>query len=308
MHKTIYLCISTKKILLMIYSMTGFGRELLEYNGKKITIDIRTLNSKSADISTRLPNQYKEKDIDIRRMLSQGLQRGKIDFSISVENEQTVNPINSAAVIAAYKSFADDCRKNNVPISETDNSLLSSLIRMPELQLNGSDELTDEEWAAVESAIQKSIDRCCEYRKEEGRILEKDVLAKIDSILSLLGRVPQYEAERISVIKDKIRQALNELNLNDSNSENRYEQEIIYYLEKLDINEEKVRLRKHCEYFIETAKSEDASGRKLGFIAQEMGREINTLGSKAHHAEMQKIVVMMKDELEKIKEQSLNIL
>lgn len=288
--------------------MTGFGRELLEYNGKKITIDIRTLNSKSADISTRLPNQYKEKDIDIRRMLSQGLQRGKIDFTITVENEQNVNPINSAAVIAAYKSFAYDCRKNNVPISETDNSLLSSLIRMPELQLNGSDELTDEEWAAVESAIQKSIDRCCEYRKEEGRILEKDVLAKIDSILSLLGRVPQYEAERISVIKDKIRQALIELNLNDSNSENRYEQEIIYYLEKLDINEEKVRLRKHCEYFIETAKSEDAAGRKLGFIAQEMGREINTLGSKAHHAEMQKIVVMMKDELEKIKEQSLNIL
>ena len=134
------------------------------------------------------------------------------------------------------------------------------------------------------------------------------MLAKIDSILSLLGRVPQYEAERISVIKDKIRQALIELNLNDSNSENRYEQEIIYYLEKLDINEEKVRLRKHCEYFIETAKSEDAAGRKLGFIAQEMGREINTLGSKAHHAEMQKIVVMMKDELEKIKEQSLNIL
>ena len=241
-------------------------------------------------------------------MLSQGLQRGKIDFTISVENEQNVNPINSAAVIAAYKSFADDCRKNNVPISETDNSLLSSLIRMPELQLNGSDELTDEEWAAVESAIQKSINRCCEYRKEEGRILEKDVLAKIDSILSLLGRVPQYEAERISVIKEKIRQALNELNLNDSNSENRYEQEIIYYLEKLDINEEKVRLRKHCEYFIETVKSEDAAGRKLGFIAQEMGREINTLGSKAHHAEMQKIVVMMKDELEKIKEQSLNIL
>jgi len=292
----------------MIYSMTGFGRELLEYNGKKITIDIRTLNSKSADISTRLPNQYKEKDIDIRRMLSQGLQRGKIDFTISVENEQNVNPINSTAVIAAYKSFADDCRKSSVPISETDNSLLSSLIRMPELQLNGSDELTDEEWAAVESAIQKSINHCCEYRKEEGRILEKDVLSKIDSILDLLERVPQYEAERISVIKDKIRQALNELNINDSNSENRYEQEIIYYLEKLDINEEKVRLRKHCEYFMDTVRFEEAAGRKLGFIAQEMGREINTLGSKAHHAEMQKIVVMMKDELEKIKEQSLNIL
>ncbi len=292
----------------MIYSMTGFGRELLEFNGKKITIDIRTLNSKSADISTRIPNLYKEKDIDIRRMLSQSLQRGKIDFSISVENVQTTNPINSSAVIAAYKSFVEDCQKNNVQISFYDNSLLSSMIRMPELQLCCNEELTDEEWSAVEGAIQKTIKHCCEYRKEEGRILEKDVLSKIDSILSLLEKVPQYEAERIAVIKDKIRQSLNELNLNDTNSENRYEQEIIYYLEKLDINEEKVRLRKHCEYFVETAKSENDAGRKLGFIAQEMGREINTLGSKAHHAEMQKIVVMMKDELEKIKEQSLNIL
>lgn len=292
----------------MIYSMTGFGRELLEFNGKKITIDVRTLNSKSADISTRIPNLYKEKDIDIRRMLSQGLQRGKIDFSINVENVQTTNPINSSAVIAAYKSFVEDCQKNDVQISFYDNSLLSSMIRMPELQQNGNEELTDEEWSAVEKAIQKTINRCCEYRKEEGRILEKDVLSKIDSILSLLEKVPQYEAERIAVIKDKIRQSLNELNLNDSNSENRYEQEIIYYLEKLDINEEKVRLRKHCEYFIETTKAENDAGRKLGFIAQEMGREINTLGSKAHHAEMQKIVVMMKDELEKIKEQSLNIL
>lgn len=292
----------------MIYSMTGFGRELLEYNGKKITIDIRTLNSKSADISTRLPNQYKEKDIDIRRMLSQGLQRGKIDFSINVENDQCVNPINSSAVISAYKSLTDDCRANGVCLSECADTLISSIIRFPDMMLNASNELDENEWAAIELAIQKAIGRCCEYRKEEGRILEKDVLAKIDSILSLLERVPQYEAERISVIKEKIRQSLNELNLNDSNSENRYEQEIIYYLEKLDINEEKVRLRKHCEYFIETAKAEDTAGRKLGFIAQEMGREINTLGSKAHHAEMQKIVVMMKDELEKIKEQSLNIL
>lgn len=292
----------------MIYSMTGFGRELLEFNGKKITIDVRTLNSKSADISTRIPNLYREKDIDIRRMLSQSLQRGKIDFSISVENIKNTNPINSSAVIAAYKSFVEDCQKSDVQISFYDNSLLSSMIRMPELQLNGNEELTDEEWAAVEGAIQKTIKHCCEYRKEEGRILEKDVLSKIDSILSLLEKVPQYEAERIAVIKDKIRQSLNELNLNDTNSENRYEQEIIYYLEKLDINEEKVRLRKHCEYFVETAKSENDAGRKLGFIAQEMGREINTLGSKAHHAEMQKIVVMMKDELEKIKEQSLNIL
>ena len=293
----------------MIYSMTGFGRELLEYQGKKISIDIRTLNSKSADISTRLPNQYKEKDIEIRRMLSQGLQRGKIDFSISVENEPNVNPINSAAVISAYKSLSEDCARNGVVLNSNGaDMLISSIIRFPDMMQNANDELTDEEWAAIESAIQNAIDRCNNYRKEEGRILEKDVLSKIDSILALLEKVPQYEAERISVIKDKLRQSLKELNMNDSNSENRYEQEIIYYLEKLDINEEKVRLRKHCEYFIETAKSEDAAGRKLGFIAQEMGREINTLGSKAHHAEMQKIVVMMKDELEKIKEQSLNIL
>lgn len=292
----------------MIYSMTGFGRELLEYNGKKISIDIRTLNSKSADISTRIPPLYKEKDIEIRRMLSAGLQRGKIDFSINVEAEQVSDPINSTAVIAAYKSFVEDCKNNDVPVSFYDNSLLSSMIRMPEFQQNVTDELGDEEWVALEKAIQNAIDKCNVYRKEEGVILKKDVLSKIDSILNLLTKVPQYEAERIATIKDRLRQSILDLDVSDSSTENRYEQEIIYYLEKLDINEEKVRLRKHCEYFIETADNEDAAGRKLGFIAQEMGREINTLGSKAHHAEMQKIVVMMKDELEKIKEQSLNIL
>ncbi len=288
--------------------MTGFGRELLEYKGKKIVIDVRTLNSKSADISTRIPSLYKEKDIDIRRMLSQELQRGKIDFSISIENEPNTNPINSEAVISTYNNLVEDCSKNGIKIADDASVLLSSIIRFPDMMQNTNNNLDDEEWANVESAILKAINRCNEYRKEEGRILEKDVHAKIESILSLLEKIPQYESERITTIKDKIRQSLKELNINDNNCENRYEQEIIYYLEKLDINEEKVRLRKHCEYFIETSKSEDSAGRKLGFIAQEMGREINTLGSKAHHAEMQKIVVMMKDELEKIKEQSLNIL
>lgn len=292
----------------MISSMTGFGRELLEYQGKKISIDVKTLNSKSADISTRLPLQYKEKDIEIRRLLMQGLLRGKIDFTITVENDQDSNLLNTESIIYAYNKLVLACKNSNIPLDKNADSLLSSIIRFPEMTQNVLAELDSCEWAAIEKGILNAINRCNAYRIEEGRILSKDILSKIDKILSLLEQIPQYEAERVPQIKERLRQSISELGVAGENSDNRLEQEIIFYLEKLDINEEKVRLKKHCEYFIETATNEDNSGRKLGFIAQEMGREINTLGSKAHHVEMQKIVVMMKDELEKIKEQSLNIL
>ncbi|MDD3860382.1 MAG: YicC family protein [Bacteroidales bacterium] len=287
--------------------MTGFGRAVTEYNNKKISIDVKSLNSKTTDINTRIPGYYKEKELEIRRILSQELQRGKIDLCMYVElnGGGNSNQINSDLVTNYYNQLKDICTKNNIPIGQ---ETISSIMRLPDVLKNNSEDLTDEEWKIVLETVSRALSDCNDFRKAEGSNLEKDILANLNSVLSLLTEVPQYEKERIDTIRERLKQNLKEIVANNSSDENRYEQEIIFYLEKLDINEEKVRLKKHCEYFLETIKAEDYAGKKLGFIAQEIGREINTLGSKAHHVEIQKLVVRMKDELEKIKEQLLNAL
>lgn len=291
----------------MLVSMTGFGRAVTEYNNKKITIDVKSLNSKTTDINTRIPGYYKEKELEIRRILSQELQRGKIDLCMYVElnGGENSNQINSDLVTNYYNQLKDICTKNNIPIGQ---ETISSIMRLPDILKNNSEDLSDEEWKIVLETISKAVSDCNEFRKNEGANIEKDILTNLNSVLSLLTQVPQFEKERIDTIRERLQQSLKEILTNNNSDENRYEQEIIFYLEKLDINEEKVRLKKHCEYFIETIDKEDFAGKKLGFIAQEIGREINTLGSKAHHVEIQKLVVMMKDELEKIKEQLLNAL
>jgi uncharacterized protein (TIGR00255 family) len=291
----------------MLVSMTGFGRAVTEYNNKKISIDVKSLNSKTTDINTRIPGYYKEKELEIRRMISQELQRGKIDFCMFVElnGAENTNQFNTGLILNYYNQLKDICINNNIPIG---NETISSIIRMPDVLKNNSEDLADEEWAVVLATISKAVDSCIEFRKNEGAVAQNDILRNLKSILSLLDMVPQYEKERIDTIRERLSQSLQEIAGSNTSDSNRYEQEIIFYLEKLDVNEEKVRLKKHCEYFLETVKTEDFAGKKLGFIAQEIGREINTLGSKAHHVEIQKIVVMMKDELEKIKEQLLNVL
>lgn len=291
----------------MIVSMTGFGRAVTEYKNKKISIDVKSLNSKTADINTRIPGYYKEKELEIRRLLSQELQRGKIDFCMFVElnGTENTNQFNNDLILHYYNQLKDICDSNNIPIgSET----ISGIIRLPDVLKNNSEDLDDDEWKVVLETANKAIAGCNEFRKNEGTVIESDIIKNINSILSLLNGVPQFENERIETIRERLRQSLQEIAGNNTTDSNRYEQEVIFYLEKLDINEEKVRLKKHCEYFLETINANEFSGKKLGFIAQEIGREINTLGSKAHHVEIQKIVVMMKDELEKIKELLLNAL
>jgi uncharacterized protein (TIGR00255 family) len=291
----------------MLVSMTGFGRAVTEYKNKKISIDVKSLNSKTADINTRIPGYYKEKELEIRRLLSQELQRGKIDFCMFVElsGSENSNQFNVELILNYYNQLKDICTNNSIPIGE---ETISSIIRMPDVLKNNSEDLDDDEWEIVLQTANKAIASCNEFRKNEGTIIESDIIKNIESIVSLLNSVPQYESERIETIRERLRQSLQEISVNNTTDSNRYEQEVIFYLEKLDVNEEKVRLRKHCEYFIETLNADDYSGKKLGFIAQEIGREINTLGSKAHHVEIQKLVVMMKDELEKIKELLLNAL
>jgi len=286
--------------------MTGFGRAVTEYNNKKISIDVKSLNSKTTDINTRIPGYYKEKELEIRRLISQDLQRGKIDFCMFVElnGAENTNQFNTELVLNYYNQVKDICINNGIPLGE---ETISSIIRLPDVLKNNSEDLADEEWAVVLNTISRAIAACIEFRKNEGAVAEKDILRNLNSILNLLAAVPQYEKERIDTIRERLSQSLQEIAGSNTSDSNRYEQEIIFYLEKLDVNEEKVRLKKHCEYFIETVGDENA-GKKLGFIAQEIGREINTLGSKAHHVEIQKLVVMMKDELEKIKEQLLNVL
>lgn len=291
----------------MLLSMTGFGRAVSEYKNKKIIIDVKSLNSKTLDVNTRIPSCFKEKEIEIRRLLSQELQRGKIDFCINIESAGTEvsDQLNGDLVVSYYNRIKDICSNNSIPFG---NETLSAILRLPDVFKNNVEDLKEDDWGLVLDIIKKAINSCIEFRLEEGKMLEKDILLKNKSILELLSNVPQYEHERISTIKERLKQNVTEGIGSNNVDSNRYEQEVIYYLEKLDINEEKVRLKKHCEYLVETINSEEFAGKKLGFIAQEIGREINTLGSKAHHVEIQKNVVMMKDELEKIKEQLLNVL
>lgn len=282
--------------------MTGFGKASLQLPAKKITVEIKSLNSKGLDLNTRIPFAYREKELALRNVLSQKLERGKIDFSLIIEitGEETASKIN-APIIKGYINQM----KNILPNAD-ETELMKMAVRMPDALKTEREDLDETEWNQIETVINEGIANIKSFRKDEGIALEKEFLLRIGNILSYMNEAVNYDHERIETVKTKLRATLEDLKIEVD--ENRFEQELIFYLEKYDITEEKVRLENHLNYFIETLAGNEANGRKLGFITQEMGREINTMGSKANHSEMQKLVVMMKDELEKIKEQVLNVL
>ncbi|OFX61412.1 MAG: YicC family protein [Bacteroidetes bacterium GWB2_41_8] len=291
----------------MIRSMTGFGKTEFEVGTKKITLEIKSLNSKQLDINTRVPSMYREKDLEIRRLISEMLTRGKVDFAIYLDNlgTESTSRINSAIIKDYYSQLKSVHQELGLEINE---SIMQSIMRLPETVKMVYDELDETEWLTVRENLIKTLDELNRFRDQEGQALKTDIVANIANILDLLKQVEPFENQRMVNVKTKIMDSLEALQLNGNLDKNRFEQELIYYMEKLDINEEKVRLTNHCSYFTETMDESEPSGRKLGFIAQEIGREINTLGSKANESNLQRIVVQMKDNLEKIKEQVLNVL
>ena len=288
--------------------MTGYGKAVVAYKEKKINVEVKSLNSKSLDLSARIAPLYREKEMEIRRLLAQKLERGKVDFSLWVEKESTVDatPINAALVENYYKQIKAISASTGIPEPE---DWFTTLLRLPDVTAKTEVEvLDDEEWEVAQQAINEAIEKLTEFRKHEGAALQKKFTEKIDNIANLLKSIEPFEKSRVPKIKEKIIDGLKQIPEGDYDK-NRLAQELIYYIEKLDINEEKQRLTNHLKYFHETMKeSGHGVGKKLGFIAQEMGREINTTGSKSNQAEMQNIVVKMKDELEQIKEQVLNAL
>ena len=287
--------------------MTGYGKAVVEYGEKKINVDVKSLNSKTLDLSTRIAPIYREKEMQIRQMVSQALTRGKVDFSIWVEKETVVDatPVNAALVANYYVQLKDIASNNGIP---EPSDWFSTLMRMPDvLTRNEMETLTDEEWQAATTAIETALQKLIDFRLQEGAALQKKFNEKIDNITALLASIEPYEKSRVEKIRQRIVDGLKSIPEVDYDK-NRLEQELIYYIEKLDISEEKQRLANHLKYFRETMDETQGVGKKLGFIAQEMGREINTTGSKSNNAEMQNIVVKMKDELEQIKEQVLNAL
>ncbi len=290
----------------MIQSMTGFGKGIAELPNKKIIVEIKSLNSKQLDLSTRIPSQYREKEMDIRSEVARRLERGKVDLTIRTENinAESTSHINMGVLQSYYRQIVEAAEHTGI---DTPQDWFSVLLRMPEIMTSESFELQDNEASALMKALTDALDQLEEFRMHEGRGLQEMFTRKIENITHLLQDVEQYEQERIDKIKGRIVEGLSKIKEIDYDK-NRLEQEMIYYIEKLDIHEEKHRLADHLRYFIETMNNGRGQGKKLGFIAQEMGREINTLGSKSNHAEMQRIVVRMKDELEQIKEQVLNIM
>jgi uncharacterized protein (TIGR00255 family) len=282
--------------------MTGFGKASLQLPTKKITVEIKSLNSKGLDLNTRMPSIFREMELGLRNQISQRLERGKVDFSLYVEvtGEETTSKIN----VPIVKGYMNQLK---AVISNTDETeLLKMAVRMPDALKTERDEIDENEWKQIQTVINEALENIANFRKDEGASLEKEFQLRIANINNLMNEAISYDAERVETVKTRLRTALDELKVNVD--ENRFEQELIFYLEKYDITEEKVRLGNHLNYFLETLNGTEANGRKLGFITQEMGREINTMGSKSNHTEMQKLVVMMKDELEKIKEQVLNVL
>ncbi len=286
--------------------MTGFGKTDTDIPGKKISVEIRTLNSKQTDINVKMPWLYKEKEIEIRNMLSKALERGKIDFSIHVDimGDQTVPRINKEVVKNYHAQLSEVAGELYI---DNPDQLLAIIMRLPETLRSEKMQLDDNEWVILQKLIDDALKMVNNYRLEEGEALLADISSHIKNIEALLKEIEPFEEDRIKSVKERLMAAQKQSGTEDLDM-NRFEQELIYYLEKLDINEEKVRLRNHCKYFIETASGEESNGKKLAFISQEIGREINTIGSKANNSSIQKLVVRMKDELEKIKEQSLNIL
>ena len=284
----------------MLISMTGFGKAICELGSKKLTIEIKSLNSKQLDINSRMPGFYREKEIEVRNLISKKLERGKIDFAMYAEVTGTENNsvINAELVKAYYHQLAKVSEELGI---DNKSELLQIVMRLPDTLKTEREELDENEWLDVVKFIEAALDELIKFRIQEGRALEKDIVERIEIIKDLLKQIDPLEKQRIERFKDRLRQNLRELSENDEYDENRFEQELIFYLEKLDITEEKVRLANHCEYFVKNVNKDETVGKKLGFISQEMGREINTLGSKANDSDMQKLVIKMKDELEKIK-------
>ena len=288
----------------MIQSMTGYGKAVLQLPTKKVTIEIKSLNSKNLDLNVRIPSYYKEKELAVRKKLASALVRGKIDFSIYVEmtSDETSTKVNKSVV----KQYIEQLRNTIDTGRVSDVVLLEMAIRMPDALTTEREELDENEWDLINKNIDIAITEIVQYRIDEAASLEVDFRERIANINTYLNEVKALDSDRVENVKTRLKKAIDDLKVDTD--ENRFEQELIYYLEKLDINEEKVRLANHLDYFLQTLAPEDSNGKKLGFIVQEMGREINTTGSKANYAPMQKAVIQMKNELEQIKEQILNVL
>jgi len=292
---------------IMVKSMTGYGKDVLENNARKITIEIRTLNSKQLDVNLRLPQIYREKELNIRSVLGKEIGRGKVDISINIEHKEVVTaPVINRSVARHYFNELQELK--GLFQQEAQPDYLSLVVKMPEVLSPPEFEIDEEEYGELLATIHNAIEKVNTFRLNEGKILEKDFIYRIHNILDLLKQVEPFEKERTLHIKERIKSNLEDFAQDIQSDKNRFEQEVIYYLEKLDITEEKLRLKKHCNYFLETLANEHAAGKKLGFVSQEIGREINTMGAKANDFNIQQIVVLMKDELEKIKEQLFNIL
>lgn len=285
--------------------MTGYGKAECLLPTRKLTIEIKSLNSKQVDTSTRLPGIYKEKELEIRQLLSKQLQRGKVECSIHYELiEGASSSINQTVV----RDYMDQLKELSSEYNLSDNELLASVLRFPDTVTSQRESLEDSEWEQVINGIQEALKELDSFRLQEGKALERDLESCIEAIREKQAAIAPFEEERITRLRERITTNLEELSNKEDFDQNRLEQELIYYMEKLDINEEKVRLENHLNYFTEILKAGSPNGKKLGFISQEIGREVNTLGSKANHSEIQRIVVSMKDDLEKIKEQLLNVL
>lgn len=281
--------------------MTGYGKSVLQLPTKKISIEIKSLNSKNLDLNARMPSIYREKELSIRKLIASKLERGKVDFTLYMEitGEETSTQINNPVV----KTYMEQLK---AIVDGDDTELLKMAVRFPDALNTERDEIDESEWQAIEHEIKSTLNKIHDYRSEEGLALEKEFRYRIQNIDTLLKQVITIDPERIEGVRERLRKGIAELK--ERVDENRFEQELVYYIEKFDITEEKVRLRNHLEYFVKSLNSKDSNGKKLGFIGQEMGREINTIGSKSNYAPMQKLVVQMKDELEKVKEQLLNVL
>jgi len=289
----------------MLQSMTGYGKATGAYNDRQIRIEIKSLNSKQMDISARIPTHYREKEIDLRRIIANRLERGKVDFLITVNSVLPAASarVNESVITDYYMQLSALAEKERIPAP---SDWFASLLRLPDVLKTEEQDMAEEEWEIVQQTTEQAVEELVKFRIQEGNTLQKFFTVKIDNIETHLQEVPKYEMERLEGIKNRLREGLQ--SLNENYNADRFEQELIYYIEKLDINEEKSRLQHHLDYFRKTMQTEHNPGKKLGFISQEIGREINTMGSKANHSELQKWVVLMKDELEQIKEQVLNVL
>ena len=285
----------------MIQSMTGYGKSVIQLPTKKISIEIKSLNSKNLDLNTRMPSLYREKELDIRKLIASKLERGKIDFSLYMEitGEETSTQINKTVVKQYIKQLKEVVDGDEI-------ELLKMAIRLPDAVTTERDDIDEDEWAQIAKEIDSSLEKIHLYRLDEGKTLESEFFDRIQNISDILEKVIAMDPERIEGVRERLQKGISDIK--EKVDQNRFEQELIYYIEKFDITEEKVRLKNHLDYFLKALKSADSNGKKLGFIGQEIGREINTIGSKSNYAPMQKLVVQMKDELEKIKEQLLNVL